>query len=65
MAQVGYFNVEARRREKQEARDRDQHLIANGQLSAHQVSQQNGLFSALDPSQVRLVQRRAGIHRAA
>ena len=59
MAQNGYFSVEARRREKQEARDHDEYLIASGQAHPHHLAQRNGLFSALHPSQARIVQRRA------
>jgi hypothetical protein len=59
MAKVGNFSVRARRREKQKARDRDERLIAHGQ--AMQVARRNGFFSALDPSKVRLVRRRAEI----
>ena len=59
MAQNGYFSVEARRREKQEARNRDEYLIASGQADPHHLAQRNGLFSALHPSQARIVQRRA------
>lgn len=62
MVEVGYFNVEARRREKQEARDRDQLLIANGQADGHEIGRQNGLFSSLDRARVRLVERQAEIH---
>lgn len=62
MVEVGYFNVEARRREKQEARDRDELLIASGQADGHEIGRQNGLFSSLDRAQVRLVERQADIH---
>jgi len=58
MVEVGYFNVEDRRREKQEARDRDEYLIANGLADPQDIARRNGLFSALNPSQVQLVQRR-------
>jgi hypothetical protein len=61
MVQVGYFNVEARRREKQEARDRDERLMASGQIDAQEIARRNGLFSGLDSSQARLIQRRAEI----
>jgi hypothetical protein len=64
MYEVGYFSVAARRREKQEARDRDERLIACGQADPQQIAHRNGLFSALDPSQVRLVQRRCQIRIA-
>ena len=64
MARKGYFSVADRRREKQEARDRDERLIASGQVSSQQIAQHNGLFSALHPSQARLVQRRAEIRVA-
>jgi hypothetical protein len=64
MRQIGYFNAAARQREKQDARDRDEHLIASGQFSPQQIAQHNGMFSGLNPSQVRLVQRRAEVRVA-
>jgi hypothetical protein len=64
VVEVGYFNVMDRRREKQEARDRDEQLIASGQADPQQIAQRNGLFSALDPSQARIVQRRAEVRAA-
>ena len=64
MLQIGHFNAAARQREKQEARDRDERLIASGKISPQQIAQRNGLFSALNPSQARLVQRRAEIRVA-
>jgi hypothetical protein len=64
MVEVGYFNVGIRRREKQEARDRDEFLIANGQADGHEIGRQNGLFSSLARAQVRLVARQAEIHIA-
>jgi hypothetical protein len=62
MVEVGYFNVVDRRRAKQEARDRDESLIANGQADGRAIGRQNGLFSSLDRAQVRLVARQAEIH---
>jgi hypothetical protein len=59
MVPNGYFSVAARKREKQEARERDERLIASGQRSPQQVARRNGLFSALDPSRARIVRRRA------
>jgi hypothetical protein len=64
MVEIGYFDAEARRREKEEARDRAEFLIVSGQFSSQQVNEQNGFFSALNPSQVRLVQRQAEIRIA-
>ena len=64
MVEVGYFNVMDRRREKQESRDRDERLIASGQADPQEIAQRNGLFSPLDPSQARLVQRRAEVRVA-
>jgi hypothetical protein len=61
VVEVGYFNVMDRRREKQEARDRDAYLIASGQVDPQEIARRNGLFSALNPSQVRLVQRRVEV----
>ncbi len=64
MASSGYFSVAERKREKKEARERDERLIASGQVSAQQVAKRNGLFSALDPSKARIVRRRAEIRGA-
>jgi hypothetical protein len=64
MASSGYFSVAARKREKKKARERDERLIASGQVSAQQVARRNGLFSALDPSKARIVRRRAEIRGA-
>ena len=65
MIEVGYFNVAVfRRREKQAARDRDEYLIASGQVSPQEIARRNGLFSAPDLLQVRLVQRRAEVRAA-
>jgi hypothetical protein len=65
MVEVGYFNVEARKREKQEARFRDERLIVSGQASAQEVGRRNGLFSSLSPARVRIVQRQAEIRISA
>jgi len=62
MVPSGYFSVAARKREKQESRERDEHLIASGQMSQQQVAKRNGLFSALDPSRARIIRRRASIN---
>jgi hypothetical protein len=56
--------ISAWRRKKQEARDRDERLIASGKVAPQQIALRNGLFSALSPSQARLVQRRAEIRVA-
>lgn len=61
MIASGYFSSAARKREKQEARKRDERRIADGHVSPQQVARRNGLFSALDPSKARIVQRRAPI----
>jgi hypothetical protein len=62
MVASGHFNPEARRREKQKARERDERLIAEGKVSVEQVAKRNGLFSALDPSKARIVRRRVHVH---
>jgi hypothetical protein len=64
MIASGYFSPAARKREKQQARERDERLIADGHVSPQQVAKRNGLFSALDPSKARIVQRRAPIREA-
>ena len=64
MPKVGYFNVEARRREKQAARERDEFLMSSGQVSPQQIGQHNGLFSSLDPAHARIVRRRAPVRVA-
>ena len=63
MIPVGYFSGKARQREKQEARDRDERLLASGELSLEQVAEKNGFFSVLDRSQVRVVSWRANLAR--
>ena len=64
MVASGYFSSAARKREKQAARERDERLIASGQVSPQQVAKRNGLFSALDPSKARIVRRRAPVRGA-
>ena len=64
MIASGYFSSAARRREKQEARERDERRIAGGQLSPQELAKRNGLFSALDPSKARIVRRRAPVRVA-
>jgi hypothetical protein len=64
MDRVAYFDALARQREKQEARDRDEHLIVRGQVDSRQIAERNGFFSALDPSRARLVRRRAEVRIA-
>jgi hypothetical protein len=59
MARNGSFNPAVRAREKQQARERDERLIASGQVSRQELARQNGFFSALDRSKVRIVRRRA------
>jgi hypothetical protein len=61
MISNGHFSVAARRREKQEALERDERLIASSQVSAQQIASRNGLFSALDPSRARIIRRRASV----
>jgi hypothetical protein len=63
MVPNGYFSAEARRREKQSARERDEHLIVSGQVSSQEIANRNSLFSALDPSRARIIHRR--VQRAA
>lgn len=65
MVEIGYFRAADRRREKQEARDRDERLIVSGEANPQQIAQQNGLFSAFRPSQARLVHRSVEVHAAA
>jgi hypothetical protein len=64
MVPSGYFSIAARKREKQEARERDERLIASDQLSPQQIARRNGVFSALDPSKARIVRRRADVRVA-
>ena len=64
MVPRGHFSVADRMREKQEARDRDERLLACDQISAQQLAMRNGLFSALDPSKARIVRRRAEVRVA-
>lgn len=59
--EIGYFSEAARRREKPEARDRDERLIASGEVNAEEIARRNGLFSTLDFSRARIVRRRVPI----
>lgn len=52
------FNPADRAREKQEARDRDESMLVSGDVTAEQLTQRNGFFSALDPSKARIASRR-------
>ncbi len=61
MVPNGHFSVAARNLAKQQARDRDERLIASGQVSAQQVGRRNSLFSALDPRKARIVRHRAEV----
>jgi hypothetical protein len=64
MVPSGYFSVAARKREKQEARERDERLIASGRVGFQEIAKRNSLFSALDPSKARIIRRRAVIRLA-
>jgi hypothetical protein len=64
MVPIGYFSAVVREREKQGARERDERLIAGGQLSAREIASRNSFFSALDPSKARIIRRRAIIRVA-
>jgi hypothetical protein len=57
----GYFDVSDRRREKEEARPRDERLIAEGVCSSDFIARRNGFFSALDPSKAKIIQRRVPV----
>jgi hypothetical protein len=58
MVPSGYFSVAARKREKREARERDERFIASGRVSSQEIAKRNSFFSALDPSKVRIIRRR-------
>jgi hypothetical protein len=49
MAPDRYFSVAVRQRKKNEARDHDERSIDASLISAEQLSQRNGFFSALEP----------------
>jgi hypothetical protein len=52
------FSNLARKREKQASRERDCARLREGMISAEQLARKNGLFSALDRSQAKIVRRR-------
>jgi hypothetical protein len=52
------FNVNARRLEKQQARERDIADIAEGRATLAQVRARNGFFDALDPRKAKVAGRR-------
>lgn len=58
MAQPMFFDVAERRREKELARERDLARISRAEVSPEAVRDANGLFSAFDPAQARVVARR-------
>ncbi|MCX5512134.1 hypothetical protein OSH05_01265 [Kaistia algarum] len=52
------FSIADRQREKNESRLRDEARLAEGDAAAREVGEENGLFSAFDPSRARVVARR-------
>ncbi|MDP4003548.1 hypothetical protein [Methylobacterium sp. NEAU K] len=61
MQPIATSSVSERRREKERARQDDLVRIEQGLETPAEVRDRNGLFSALDPSRVRLVGRRRRI----
>ena len=61
MAPVMQFSASERRREKELSRQQDELRIARGEASPEQIRDRNGLFSALDHSQARLIVRRGRV----
>ena len=59
--EIGTFNVEERRAEKQRSRDEDAARLSRGEVSAAELNAENGFFSVLDRSQVRLIARRVRV----
>ena len=57
----GCFNVAEWWREKQEARDRDERLLASGEVTAEELARRNNLFSNLDFSRARIVRWRVPV----
>lgn len=47
-----------RAKEKQESRERDERMLANGEITVEELSKRNGFFSALDHFKARIVRRR-------
>lgn len=45
MSEKDKLDIEARRREKQAARDRDARALADGSKSAQQIQQENAVFA--------------------
>lgn len=59
-----HFDVEQRRREKQQDRDRDSARLLKSDGEAAKLSQQNGMFSAFKPAQMSIAQRRVRMQLA-
>jgi len=57
--QIGLYSVAQRRREKQISRDEDCARLSLGQISPDALRYENGIFSDLNVSGGRLVNRRA------
>ena len=61
MVPSGYFSVSERRREKQEARARDERMLSQGEVNPQELADRNGFFSSLDPARARIANRRVNV----
>ncbi|MBO0134244.1 hypothetical protein [Agrobacterium burrii] len=59
-----HFDVDQRRREKQQDRDLDSARLLKSDGEAAKLSQQNGMFSAFKPAQMSIGQRRVRMQLA-
>jgi hypothetical protein len=61
---VSSFSIAERQREKNESRLRGEARLADGQQNGRDLAEQNGFFSALDPSRARISHRRVRLQSA-
>lgn len=59
-----HFDVDQRRREKQQDREFDSARLLKGKDEADKLSERNGLFSAFRPDQMSIGQRRVRMQLA-
>lgn len=56
------FSVAERREAKRRSRERDLARLDSGKISASDLHEQNGFFSSLDRSRVRIAERRVRVN---
>jgi hypothetical protein len=57
MVEIRYYDPAERQREKQLSREQDERDLREGRITARELSAINGVFSALDIANARIVRR--------